>query len=166
MRKFFLGLIKYDGAFDSAACEDVGVYLKKLESIYLQNIVDQKTPKMNEISEAELKVFTEAKVKILVSRPMGDRLELINSKSYFDMIKSFESQSADRMKSAMFMLRRYIANMKTLLGESVENIIDDEYENNWIEIIETNPKLFYGMIVDVLNFFYSLLKERIVFWSF
>ena len=112
-----------------------------------------------------MKVFTEAKVKILVSRPMGDRLELINSKSYFDMIKSFESQSAERMKSAMFMLRRYIANMKMLLGESVENIIDDEYENNWIEIIDTNPKLFYGMIVDVLNFFYSLLKERIA-WPF
>ena len=81
------------------------------------------------------------------------------------MIKLFESQSAERMKSAIFMLRRYIANMKTLLGESVENIIDDEYENNWIEIIETSPKLFYGMIVDVLNFFYSLLKERIVFLS-
>merc|ERR1712176_655218 len=92
---------------------------------------------------------------------MGDRLELINSKSYFQMIKSFESQSAERMKSAVFMIRRYITNMKTLLTESVENIIDDQYDNHWTEIIETNPKLFYGMIVDVPNFFYSLLKYRL-----
>ena len=31
-------LIKYEGAFESAACEDVGIYLKRLETIYLQNI--------------------------------------------------------------------------------------------------------------------------------
>ena len=118
---------------------------------------------MNEISDGQLKVFTEAKAKILVSRPIGDRLELINSKSYFEMVKSFGSQSAERTKSAVFMVRRYISNMKTLFMESVDNIIDEEYENNWLEIIEINPKLFYGMIIEILNFFYSLLKERINF---
>ena len=116
---------------------------------------------MNEISDSQLKVFLEAKVRILVSRPMGDRLELVNSKSFFDMINSFNGQSAERIKSAVFMIRRYIANMKTLFMESVENIMDEEYENNWVEIIESNPKLFYGMITDVLNFFYSLLKAQI-----
>ena len=116
---------------------------------------------MNEISHSQLKIFLEAKVRILVSRPMGDRLELVNSKSFFDMIGAFNGQSAERIKSAVFMIRRYIANMKTLFMESVENIIDGEYENNWVEIIESNPKLFYGMITDVLNFFYSLLKARI-----
>ena len=116
---------------------------------------------MDEINDNQLRVFLDTKIKILQLRPMDDRLELINSESYFEMMKTFESQSESKMKSATFIIKRYITNMKTLLLESSESIIDKHYENNWTEIVETNSKLFYSMITDILNFFYDLLKERI-----